>query len=159
MKLSELSRLSDAFYHALTSRVWFIASNIWLEVGRVREHFDQKSRVFSAFSGFLQAEPIFLAHAENRLCGIPVLFPLSTCCQLPSYNRVGSYFNHLLTVFNSIKRAAHIENWFKPVVSSKLLHEANHEYRRVYFPSGRAKLALLAWAAKFTFAPNKDLYI
>ena len=53
---------------------------------------------------------IFLAHAENRLCGIRVLFPLSIRCQLPSYNTVGSHFNHRLTVVNSIKRAAHIKN-------------------------------------------------
>ena len=45
---------------------------------------------------------------------------------------------------NRIKRVAHIKNWFKPVVSSKLLDEAKHEYRRVYFPRGRGKLSLLA---------------
>ena len=67
----------------------------------------------------LRTEPIFLAHAENRLCGIPVLFPLSMCCQLPSYNILGSHFNHRLTVVNSIKRAADIKNWFKPVVWTK----------------------------------------
>ena len=92
----------------------------------------------------LRAEPIFLAHAENRLCGIPVLFPLSMRCQLPSYNIVGSHFNHRLTVVNSIKRAAHIKKWFKPVISSKLLDEAKHECRRVYFRRARGKLALLA---------------
>ena len=43
---------------------------------------------------------------------------------------------------NSIKRAAHIKNWFKPVASSKLLDETKHEYRGVYFPRGRGKLAL-----------------
>ena len=92
----------------------------------------------------LRAEPIFLAHAENRLCGIPVLFPLSTRCQLSSYNIVSSHFNHRLTVVNCIKRAAHIKNWFKPVVSSKLLDEAKQEYRGVYFARGGGKLALLA---------------
>ena len=86
----------------------------------------------------------FFAHAENRLCGICVLFPLRMRCQLPSYNIVGSHFNHRLTVVNRIKRVAHIKNWFKPVVSSKLLDEAKHEYRRVYFPRGRGKLSLLA---------------
>ena len=65
-------------------------------------------------------------------------------CQLPSYNIVGSHFNHRLTVVNSIKRAAYIKNWFKPVVSFKLSDEAKHEYRRVNFPRGRGKLALLA---------------
>ena len=64
-------------------------------------------------------------------------------CQLPSYNIVGSHFNHQLTVVNSIKRAAHIINWFKPVASSKLLEETKHEYRRLYLPRGRGKLALL----------------
>ena len=44
-------------------------------------------------------------------CGIPVLFPLSMRCQLPSYNIVGSHFNHRLTVVNSIKRTARIKNW------------------------------------------------
>ena len=93
----------------------------------------------------LLAEPIFLAHTENRLCGIPVLFPSSMCCQLPSYNIVGSHFNHRLTVVNSIKRAAHIKNWFEPVVLAKLLDDAKHEYCRVfYFPCGQGKLALLA---------------
>ena len=52
----------------------------------------------------LWAEPIFLAHEENRLCGIPVLFPLSMRCQLPNYNIVGSHINYQLTVVNSIKR-------------------------------------------------------
>ena len=52
----------------------------------------------SAAHKALRAEPMFLAHAENRLCGIPVLFPLSMRCQLPSYNIVGSHFNHHLTV-------------------------------------------------------------
>ena len=62
-----------------------------------------------ARAGTLRTEPNFLAHAENRLCGIPVLFPLSMRCQLPSYNIVGSHFNHRLTVVNSIKTGCFVQ--------------------------------------------------
>ena len=89
----------------------------------------------------LRAQPIFLAHTENRLCGIRVLFPWRMRCQVASYNIVGSHFNHRLTVVNRIKRAAHIKNWFKLVVSSKLFGRSKTP--RVYFPRGRGKLALL----------------